>query len=228
MSETLSVFRTEKKYELNGLQKSILVNKLSSIMKLDENGDQNGYLVRSLYFDSIYDDDYFDKVNGLENRKKIRLRIYSPDQKMVKLEIKQKNGAAQLKKSIWISKALAEEMINGNYVGLLELESELAIEIYQILERGVYRPKCIIEYNRIAFMEETNDIRITFDSDISVSMACQDFFKHDLSLMPIMNKPVLEVKYNGFLLSNLKQIVNIANASEMSISKYALCRQMLY
>lgn len=98
MSETLSVFRIEKKYELNELQKSILVNKLSSIMKLDENGDQNGYLVRSLYFDSIYDDDYFDKVNGLENRKKIRLRIYSPDQKMVKLEIKQKKRCSTAKK----------------------------------------------------------------------------------------------------------------------------------
>ena len=33
-------------------------------------------MVRSLYFDSLEDSDYYDKLDGVMNRKKIRLRIY--------------------------------------------------------------------------------------------------------------------------------------------------------
>ena len=86
-------------------------------------------MVRSLYFDSIYDNDYFDKISGLEVRKKIRLRIYSPEQTTVKLELKQKRGSAQKKTSLSITKKQAEEMVCGNYTGLAELNSDLALKL---------------------------------------------------------------------------------------------------
>ncbi len=35
---------------------------------------------------------------------------------------------------------------------------------------------------------------------------------------------VLEVKYNGFLLSYIKDLVSSANRSELSVSKYCLAR----
>ena len=35
---------------------------------------------------------------------------------------------------------------------------------------------------------------------------------------------VLEVKYNGFLLTYLKNLVNEADRSELSVSKYCLAR----
>ena len=88
MTTIVSVMRTEKKYSITWAQQNVLLHRLSSIMKTDANSDIGGYLVRSLYFDSIYDDDYFDKINGLESRKKIRLRIYSPSQHNAKLELK--------------------------------------------------------------------------------------------------------------------------------------------
>lgn len=226
MEKIFSVMRVEKKYEITRIQQSTLVNLLSSEMELDNNGGMEGYLVRSLYFDSIYDNDYFDKINGLELRKKIRLRIYSWDQKEVKLELKEKIGSNQKKKSLLISRRLAEEIIKGNYKELLNIETELATEFYQIMETGLYRPKCIIEYRRIAFVEETNNIRITLDSNIGTSNFCGDFFKKDLALIPVRAEPILEVKYNGFLLSNIKHIVDFANAPEISISKYAMSREL--
>lgn len=227
MSSMFSVVRTEKKYSITWTQRSALMHRLSQVMKEDEYSGEDGYCVRSLYFDSLYDDDYFDKVNGLESRKKIRLRIYSPEQQQVKLELKQKRGAAQKKQSLWISRELAEEMISGNYSGLLETGSSLAEEIYSIMELGVYRPKCIIEYHRNALMEYSNDIRITLDSEIGVSDMFEDFLREDLVLIPVRTAPILEVKYNGFLLSNIKQILDLADASELAISKYMLCRQLL-
>ena len=226
MNHTFSVDRMEKKYCLTPVQKSLLYHRLSQVMELDGNGTQGGYLVRSVYFDSIYDNDYFDKVNGVEIRKKIRLRIYRPDQESVKLELKQKWGAAQRKKTMWIPRSLAEDMLCGEYGGLSGLGEALSDEIYSILELGAYRPKCIIEYHRAAFTERSNDIRITFDSDIRASASCGGFFRPDLSMLPLLNEPVLEVKYNGFLLSNIKQILDLADSSETSVSKYAMSRNL--
>lgn len=227
MPNISTVVRTEKKYSITWKQNNTLIHRLALTMKSDENSGMEGYIVRSLYFDSMYDDDYFDKVDGLEFRKKIRLRIYSPDQDFVKLELKQKQGAAQKKRSLLISKSLAEEMSCGRYVGLLDIDSELSRQFYCLLEEGAYRPKCIVEYHRVAFMEYTNDIRITFDSEISTGYACEDFFKKDLALISVRKEPMLEIKYNGFLLSNIKHVLDFVDAPELAISKYAMSRQIL-
>ena len=223
----ISVVRTEKKYSISPYQQNILLRRLEPIMCADQHSSMGGYMVRSLYFDSIYDNDYFDKISGLEIRKKVRLRIYSPEQKTVKLEIKQKQGSAQKKISLSITKELAEEMIDGHYTGLLELNSDLALTFYQILETGLYRPQCIIEYRRIAFVEECNDTRITMDSEIGMSPFCERFFDREVSYIPVRKEPVLEVKYNRFLLSNIKQVLDFADVPELAISKYAMSRQVL-
>jgi hypothetical protein len=39
---------------------------------------------------------------------------------------------------------------------------------------------------------------------------------------------VLEVKYNGFLLSYIREMLNSVNKSELSVSKYMLARQASY
>lgn len=223
----ISIVRTEKKYGITWRQKNALLHRLEPVIHVDQYSGMKGYMVRSLYFDSIYDNDYFDKISGLELRKKIRLRIYSPEQTVIKLELKQKQGSAQKKTSLSITKKLADEMICGNYTGLAELNSDLALNFYQILETGLYRPKCIIEYHRIAFAEGSNDTRITIDSEIGTSLFCDLFFDKNLNLLPVRKEPVLEIKYNGFLLSNIKQVLDFADAPELAISKYAMSRQLL-
>lgn len=227
MEKEIFVLRTEKKYEITREQKIILMNKLEKILKMDK-GYREGYLVRSLYFDGIQDDDYFEKLDGLEKRKKIRIRTYDPNLENVKLEIKKKEGDVQQKKTVWISKNLAKEIILGEFSGLLEIGSVVAEEIYNIMETEVYRPKCIIEYNRSAFIEETNNTRVTFDSDIRVSHDFDKFFENEIITIPVKDEPVLEVKYNDFLLSNVKHIVDEADVQQTSVSKYVLSREVLW
>lgn len=227
MSLPLSVVRTEKKYYLPAVRQSPLLSALSMHMKPDHHSGENGYLVRSLYFDSLFDQDLQDKIDGLELRKKIRLRLYDPQQRQVKLEIKQKQGAAQQKHSMWISRELAQQLICGTYGGLLETGSSLGTELYTLLECGLYRPKCLVEYDRMAFWDETNDTRVTLDSGLRVSRDVQSFFSDAPNFVPVFAGTILEVKYNRFLLSFVKNIVNRANASETAISKYVMCRQAL-
>ena len=87
-------------------------------------------------------------------------------------------------------------------------------------------PKTIVEYKRKAFIAKENKIRITFDSGIRATEADMSLFDPSLNMYPVLDpyNGVLEVKYNGFLLSYIKKLVNGANRSELSVSKYCLAR----
>ena len=129
----------------------------------DEHNGALGYRVRSLYFDTMYDKDYFEKLDGVELRRKIRLRIYSPEDNFALLEMKQKQGQYQLKRSLRITRDDADAMIRGNYTPLLHYQEDFAAECYSLMQMQVYRPKTVVEYNRKAFIAKENKIRITFD-----------------------------------------------------------------
>lgn len=66
------VLRQEKKYLMTYGQFRSLDGILSSLLHVDENGGKNGYMVRSLYFDTLQERDYYEKEDGLEIRRKIR------------------------------------------------------------------------------------------------------------------------------------------------------------
>ena len=86
MSEFLDVLRTEKKYTVSPLTAGHITAWLSYLLPLDGNCENaKPYIVKSLYFDSLYNRDYMEKGSGLEFRKKIRLRSYG-DGGIVKLE----------------------------------------------------------------------------------------------------------------------------------------------
>ncbi len=221
------VYRSEKKYYINLMQSIKLKSKLKYLMKIDENiKDNNGYTIRTLYFDSYDDDDYFDKVDGLNLRKKIRLRIYSTKQETAKLELKQKEGNLQRKQSLTISKDIALQMINGNYEPLLGLQKEFAQKIYYMLQRGYYRPKCLLTYQRFAFVENINKIRITFDSDIKYTESDFRLFEDCIILTPYIHDPILEVKYDGFLLDHIRKLLENIDSQQCSISKYIISRSL--
>ena len=73
------VLRKEKKFLLTIDEYYRIKEKLKKVISLDENSKNGGYTVRSLYFDTIDDIDFESKENGLEIRKKIRLRNYGAD-----------------------------------------------------------------------------------------------------------------------------------------------------
>ncbi len=89
-----------------------------------------------------------------------------------------------------------------------------------------YRPKTVVEYLRKAYIAKENSIRVTFDSKIIATEARYDIFAEDLNFYPVLDpfNAVLEVKYNGFLLSYIKNLLDSADRSELSVSKYCLAR----
>lgn len=220
------VLRQEKKYFMNTVDMKRLSGRLEKVMISDEHNGAEGYIIRSLYFDILDDGDYEAKIDGLELRRKIRLRIYDPSADFAMLEMKQKEGSYQKKRSLRVSRADAVELTHGVYDSLLKYPDPFAAECYSLMHMQLYRPKTIVQYKRKAYIAKENKIRITFDSDLRATETDMELFSDRLNMTPVLDpfNSVLEVKYNGFLLSYIKKLVNEADRSELSVSKYCLAR----
>ena len=224
------VLREEKKFLISTAEFIALSHQLEQVMTGDPHNGTHGYMIRSLYFDTAYDCDYFEKLTGVELRRKIRLRCYDPTAGYAMLEMKQKQGANQLKRSLRVEREDAIEIARGNYLPLLRYDEPFAAECYALMSCRCYRPKTIVEYNRKAFIAKENKIRITFDNNIVSTESRLELFDPKLNMNPVLDKynVVLEVKYNGFLLDYIKRLINPVNRSELSVSKYVLARQNAY
>ena len=220
------VLRKEKKFIITLDEYYRIKSKLEKVIKLDSYSNGDGYVVRSLYFDTIDDNDFQSKEDGIEIRRKIRLRNYGADSNFAILEIKQKQGEFQKKRSLKLKKEDAIEIIDGNYSALLKYNASFAYECYCLMNMYCYKPKAVIEYKRKAFVVKENKIRITFDHNIIATESNFNIFDPNLNQNLMMNTffVILEVKYNRFLLSYIKDLLNDCNKSELSVSKYCLGR----
>lgn len=221
--EVLKTFRHEQKYVISYDEMLHLREKFNEVLKIDRS--YSGYMIRSLYFDSIEDNDYYDKLGGEVNRKKIRLRIYDTKSNKVKLELKSKFDTHQIKESLIITKDDAEKLIKEDYSVLLNYSNEIAQKIYVILKKGIYKPKIIIEYQRIAYTTNTTT-RLTFDYNIKSSTNINKFFKENINYDNLTSNKdiVLEVKFDRFLEPYISNILSSYQSQFQSVSKYVMGR----
>lgn len=224
----LDVSRKELKYKVDPYEIFRLKQRLAPLMKSDPHNGKNGYMVRSLYFDTPFDTDYEDKAGGYNERQKIRLRIYDKEQGSAKLELKQKRGTSQRKRSLLLSREEARQMICGRYEILRNRQEELALWLYTFMTRKCYRPKCVVEYDRFAYYLEHNDIRVTFDMRLRSGESNLDIFDSNLILYPVSGamENTMEVKFNGFLFTYIKNELNWCERVPVSGSKYCRSRMI--
>ncbi|WP_455138793.1 polyphosphate polymerase domain-containing protein [Thermophilibacter sp.] len=222
------VLRQERKFLVDLATSSWLQGRLRAVLREDEHNGPLGYRVRSLYFDTLHSRDFAEKLMGTNPRRKVRLRVYDPSSARALLEVKQKDGENQLKRSLPCSRAEAESLIEGNPSWMLARPEPFARELYGLIRINGYRPVSVVEYRRRAFVARELRTRVTFDGEIRSTEASLDVFDPGLCLHPVLDpfSVVLEVKYNGFLLSYIKDQLNAAEKREISVSKYALSRDV--
>ena len=66
-------------------------------------------------------------------------------------------------------------MEQGDASFLLEYETDLAMRLYFRITQGCYRPKTIIDYQRLAFAYPAGDVRITLirtSEELYIHMVC--------------------------------------------------------
>ena len=220
--------RHELKYFITPAEMTVLRGILTPVMQLDPNGNEhNEYHIRSLYFDTINDDALEEKIAGVGNRKKYRIRIYNFSDRVIKLECKSKYGDLISKQSVTIPRELADQLIAGDPEGLQRMRQPLFHDVYREMKTRLLRPAVIVDYVREAYIHNAEEVRVTFDKQLRTGLFSSDMFNKDLPTYPVFDDPVeiLEVKYDEFLPSYIQSILSGITAQRSAVSKYTWCRR---
>jgi len=227
--EKSGVFRHEIKYYINRMQAVELTQLFKSMMEIDPNGDDTGtYWVRSLYFDTLSNKDYYEKVIGHSIRKKIRLRIYNFSEETVKLEIKNKYNNYIFKETTNITRKDAERLIKGDSSVLLRYNDNVAHKVFAFMHQEIYRPVIVIDYEREAYMYSFQNIRVTIDKNLRTTSNYFYFFYKNAPMIPTFNDQifVLEIKYDNMLPFFLQKALSQLEVQRSEISKYCIGRSL--
>ena len=225
--QSFAVYRHEDKYLLSPAEAVYLRGLLRGVLTPDAHGD---YAIRSLYFDTPDLRDYNEKLLGLRDRKKLRLRTYSGRREdPVKLEIKNKSENFSYKETLVITSQEAESLIRGEWGVLDAYQSTTARRFQNFVKNEGRRPTMLIDYEREAFLCPAQRVRITFDKRLRSGLGSVDIFNPDVPTVPVLDNEeiILEVKYNRVLPPYLADVLSFAcpEAVQSAVSKYTLCRR---
>jgi SPX domain protein involved in polyphosphate accumulation len=223
-------YRNEIKFIISKTMAEVLKQRLSLIMSVDNNSynSDNSYLIRSLYFDNENSDAYYEKMDGVEYRKKYRIRIYNFDDKFIRLECKYKHNNMTSKDQILIDKELCSKIINGK-IDEIDLTKDNLLRQFALDYRlNRLNPSIIVDYNRVAFTYHVSDVRITFDSQIKSGMYNYNLFDKNATTYSAIddNQMVLEVKFNEILPESIALILQTVPTFRQAFSKFAACRNI--
>ena len=223
--------RHELKFFISPLQYQVLSRTLKATLNPDPNGDENNqYHIRSLYFDTAYDSALYDKINGTANRDKYRIRIYNFSDQMIRLECKSKFRDLISKRSVRITRDLAEQLISADPTGLESTASGLVSDTFREMRTSLLHPVVIVDYLREAYLHPAEEVRITFDMQLRSGLNSVDMFNPYLPTVPPFDHDeiILEVKYNQVLPPYIASLLTYAlrdGACRSAISKYVYCRR---
>lgn len=218
-------FRHELKYRITSVQKDILVSRLNCFLQRDSNEKNGSYTIRSLYFDDYKNSAYEEKIMGTANRKKYRIRCYNYSDSYINLECKNKQGNYIYKESDLLTKEETEDILNGRYECLLSHKRDVSKRFYYECINNFMRPRVIVDYERIPYVFEGGNVRITIDCDIREVEFLEDLFDEKLPAYYVMppEQYIMEVKYTEFLPDVIKDFIVTQEASLEAASKYVMC-----
>ena len=218
------LFRQEFKFFVNQETIEILRQRLSSLMELDANavGTSRKYSITSLYFDTPFQEDFEEKVDGVKSREKFRVRIYNEDNNFIKFESKKRVETVIKKRSSVLSLEEATQVIKGDFYPLYKREEPFLKLSYSKLKSSGYQPKVIVEYDREAYTLPYGNIRITFDLNLRTYNTHLDLFDLKHQSMPIFqeNLQILEVKHSIPLPQQIEKTLSQSIATRCAISKF--------
>lgn len=219
--------RHELKHSINYSDYLALRQRLRVIAKQDPYVGENGtYKIRSLYFDNVDNKVLQEKLNGINNREKFRIRYYNNDLGYIKLEKKSKISGLCSKRSTNLTKEQCERIINGDTQWMKSSTDPLLIELYTKINFQQLRPKTLVDYIREPYIYEPGNVRITIDSQIKTGINSKELFNQDIATVRTHtnNVIILEVKFDEFLPEIIRDIIQLNNRQYSAFSKYAVCR----
>lgn len=219
-------FRHEYKYLISRASAELLKRRLPHIMQRDKHAGPTGrYTIRSLYFDDLAFHAFEEKVSGVDNRTKYRIRCYNYEDTIFKLEKKEKKGHLTRKTSQTVSREDVLTLQRDSRVRCADHPEGLTEELrLQCLTKGA-KPVVLVDYDRTPFISIYGNTRITIDENLRTIPYQGDIFAPAHPAVPVLepDQVILEVKFDDFLPGHLGAALADIPKVPMAISKFAMC-----
>ena len=226
-------YRHEWKYEISVADQMVIRRRLRAVARADPHTVDGVYHIRSLYFDTPEDKALREKIDGVNRRDKFRIRYYNGDASLIHLEKKSKWNGLGSKESALLSVEEARSIVQGDWDWMPGADRPLVRELYRAMRGERLRPKTIVDYTREPYIYAPGNVRVTFDYDIRTGLSCTDFLNPDCPTVPAKDltardagKPfvLMEVKWDAFLPSIIRDAIRTPGRRVGAFSKYAQCR----
>ena len=227
-----SALRYELKYLITQRQASALIDLMQARMAPDTHGGAEGsYAIASLYFDTPDYKAYWDKLEGHEVRRKVRVRAYGgtpvTESDPVFLEIKQRVNKLMAKRRVVLPyrDAVNPVQVDDEELHGIDDQGRAVLREVQYLQGMLHlQPACIVRYDRLAFEggEHFPDLRVTFDSNLRGQVRDLALTTGPESERRILSpeRMILEVKVNRTVPFWLSQALSLEGCVLRRISKY--------
>lgn len=219
--------RHEIKYRISYEDFMIMKSRIEKIAEYDRHTDEKGvYTIHSLYFDNIADKALREKLDGIGQREKFRIRYYNEDTSYIRLEKKSKIYNLCEKQSAALKKEEAEKICEGDIAFLLQSGQPLLQELYAKMKYQLLRPRCIVEYDRTPYVYKAGNVRVTFDRNIRTGLYHNRLFDRDIATVPAEDGTIiLEIKYDAFIPEVIDKMLRVSDRRAAAFGKYAVCRR---
>ena len=216
--------RHEEKYIIDYRQYVLLRQRAMRVLQPDPHGENGSYIITSLYYDDPLDHSLYEKLDGLPEHSKFRVRTYDFSDRFIKLERKDKFGILTEKQVASISREQIDSLCGENAAEPFSYEAnQLAVQ----MRAACVRPAVIVRYRRDAFFHSGSDFRLTFDTELeAISADTQALFSQQLRGIPVLDRGsvIMEIKYGDRIPAFARKLTDCA-CRQLSVSKYALCRE---
>ncbi len=218
-------YRNELKHLITPGDRAAICANMRAVARLDPHARDKGfYTIRSLYFDDLRDTALREKLDGVNERHKFRIRSYNGDNSVIRLEKKVKRNGLGYKVSCPLTAEETRKIIAGDLNWMPASDRPLMVELYARMKGEGLRPQTIVDYERIPFVYGPGNVRVTLDYNIRTGLRCTDFLNPDCPTIPAGNDIVLEVKWDDYLPNIIRRAVQVKGRQAGAYSKYAMCR----
>ena len=122
-------------------------------------------------------------------------------------------------------KTFYSKNFNISLAGITVITAALILTMQMLTRR--LRPVVIVEYDRIPYVYENGNVRITLDTNICSCSRVETFLAPELPRRPVMalGQQLLEVKYDEYLPDFIYRNLQLQSLRQSAFSKYYICRK---
>lgn len=218
--------RHEEKYLIDYRQYVQLRANAEAVMSPDANTPDGRYLITSLYYDDRYDTALDEKLDGVRVHTKYRVRTYGASDGLIKLERKIKRGVMTEKYAVSLD-AGEISMLSDPETDLPCFRGKKLVMATEMRAKGLH-PVVIVRYMRDAFVFPELNVRLTFDTCVeALPPDAAHLFDDSMAGIPALPRGtvIMEVKYAERLPAFVRKL-SAGCSMQLSVSKYALCREV--